>query len=330
MIPRLLIVRLTEGCNAGCFMCSFARKPVTYSFSVDEALKVGADPNFSSIVHVRFTGGEPLLLPHLEDLVATFRELGVAVSIITNGWYLADRVKSLVEAGLGQVILSLDGASAQSHDRFRKTEGLFDRLVHGAHVLKSLAAPPCLRVNSVIGPHNIDEVEAIHRVNRGLRVDQWSIIPLKRPDRIWDYPNHDRFRSRYRQISQFLSQAAAEGQPQLLGHSATWAGRDEVEIERFLTQQVAITPKDTCDIVRNVLYYVPEERKITLCNCLSHRELPFDVMADVENGSLLSPELDKIGEWLHINAPKLCKGCEPINAAFNEEDIDLTENPFAF
>lgn len=330
MKPRLLIIRLTEGCNAGCFMCSFARKPVAYSFSVDEAHKVGADPIFSSIVHVRFTGGEPLLLPYLESLVGTFREFGVVVSIITNGWHLADRAKSLVDAGLGQVILSLDGASAQSHDRFRRTAGLFDSLVHGAQVLKSLPTPPLLRVNSVLGPHNIDEIEAIYKVIRELGVDQWSIIPLKRPDRIWDYPNHDRFRSRYREISQFLSQAAVEGRPELLGHSAMWAGRDESEIEQFLTEQVAIRPRGTCDIVRNVLYYVPQERKITLCNCLSHRDVPFEVMADVEDDSLRSPELDQIGEWLHTNAPKICKGCEPINAAFSERNIDLAENPFSF
>ena len=40
----------------------------------------------------------------------------------------AERAAELAEAGLGQVIASLDAPTAVLHDRYRRLDGLFDRL----------------------------------------------------------------------------------------------------------------------------------------------------------------------------------------------------------
>jgi GTP 3',8-cyclase len=54
------------------------------------------------IVKVRITGGQPLLRKRIEDLVRALRFINnlKTVDMTTNGWFLAEKVKELREAGL--------------------------------------------------------------------------------------------------------------------------------------------------------------------------------------------------------------------------------------
>src|ERR1700741_134231 len=62
------------------------------------------------ITSVRFTGGEPLLSRHLEEVVAAAAGLQPRpeISLTTNGVGLARRAAALADAGLNRVNVSLD------------------------------------------------------------------------------------------------------------------------------------------------------------------------------------------------------------------------------
>ena len=62
------------------------------------------------ITEVRFTGGEPLLRPGLDAIVAATAALGPrpVISVTTNGIRLARRARPLREAGLDRINVSLD------------------------------------------------------------------------------------------------------------------------------------------------------------------------------------------------------------------------------
>src|SRR6185503_19331285 len=120
--------------NAGCFMCDFAFSTDPVAFRADDARALAAKLRGGSIKVVRFTGGEPLLLADMHETLAVFANDGMATSIITNGWHLAERAAELVQAGLRQIIVSVDGADAESHDRFRRLPGLFERIAAGIAV----------------------------------------------------------------------------------------------------------------------------------------------------------------------------------------------------
>ena len=77
-----------------------------------------------------FTGGEPTLHPDFEKLIATVAELDLTCSFVTNGWHF-DRVWPLImkqRETVTHVSFSLDGATRETHDRWRG-EGSFDRVV---------------------------------------------------------------------------------------------------------------------------------------------------------------------------------------------------------
>jgi MoaA/NifB/PqqE/SkfB family radical SAM enzyme len=58
---------------------------------------------------ITVSGGEPLLHPELEALVARMRERGIIASLITNGYLLSpDRIRALNHAGLDYLQISID------------------------------------------------------------------------------------------------------------------------------------------------------------------------------------------------------------------------------
>ena len=79
----------------------------------------------AGVTAIHFLGGEPLLRPDLLELVAQAKRGGVTVSINTNGLPLtARRLDDLIAAGVDQIMVSLDGATATTNDAIRG-EGVF-------------------------------------------------------------------------------------------------------------------------------------------------------------------------------------------------------------
>jgi len=105
-----LRIAVTPRCNLACLYCHHEGELVGgrgREISADEIVKVisaGAD---LGIRRVKLTGGEPLLRGDLESILERTPE-GVEVSLTTNGVLLAARARSLAEAGLARVNVSLD------------------------------------------------------------------------------------------------------------------------------------------------------------------------------------------------------------------------------
>lgn len=83
----------------------------------------------SGVLGVDISGGEPLLLRELPELIDTLTAGNCAVSVTTNGTHLARRAEALATR-VDAIRVSLDGPDAERHDRWRGT-GSFDRAVAG-------------------------------------------------------------------------------------------------------------------------------------------------------------------------------------------------------
>lgn len=83
----------------------------------------------SAVLGVDISGGEPLLLRDLPELVDVLVAGGCAVSVTTNGTHLARRAEALA-ARVDAVRVSLDGPDAERHDRWRGA-GSFDQAIAG-------------------------------------------------------------------------------------------------------------------------------------------------------------------------------------------------------
>jgi len=107
---------------------------------------------------ITFSGGEPLLHPELDALIARIRHRGVMAGMITNGYLLtADRIKRLNQAGLEHLQISIDNVNPD--DVSKKSLKVLDKKLQ----LLSEHAEFHVNINSVVGggihnPHDALEV----------------------------------------------------------------------------------------------------------------------------------------------------------------------------
>jgi cytosylglucuronate decarboxylase len=324
--PTVLIIRVLEACNAGCFMCSFKWSKDQYRFPISEAAQLAKSAAEIGIRVVRLTGGEPLLHEQIDEIISLFCRQDLLTSIITNGALLQEKSQLLANAGLTQVIVSLDG-HREGHDRCRNSPGLFDAAVAGLRMVKREASHVKTRVNTVVGPHNFRLLPTIYDLLCEIGVESWSIIPLKDPNGAWKYVDRNQVESEYIRFREYVGRRPLV---RILGYSLQWLGRNGTEINRYLEDLKVMTPRGRCQVVQTVRYYIPKEGKYYPCNCVPHRMSAMTLAQQWGPDSLSAAGLGAAGEWLRINGPGSCSGCEPVNAALGEGAIDLDADPLGF
>lgn len=127
---------------------------------------------------VILTGGDPFERPDLAELVAYGHSLGLhmAVSPSVTPKVTPERLAEIHAAGANALSLSLDGASAATHDAWRGVDGVFDRTMEAARA--AVAEGLRLQVNSTVTQGNVHELPDILRTVMGLGATMWSVFFL--------------------------------------------------------------------------------------------------------------------------------------------------------
>lgn len=146
--PGLCNIAVTNSCNAACDFCNFARGRVAECRWIDADRFAGAlDILYRrGIRYVSFFGGEPLLHPRLEEMIASTVERDLVPAIITNGWLLPARLQALAKAGLKTVYISMDAASIAAHEANRGLNGLVNRIRSAISEMPALGMVPLAQV----------------------------------------------------------------------------------------------------------------------------------------------------------------------------------------
>lgn len=127
---RFCDLALTYDCTMGCAHCSAARLkiPGRRPMTVDDYRRLGRELVRNGVVAVQLTGGEPLLRPDLEQIIAALGPADLFVSVVTNSSLTSRaRLERLHAAGLDNICVSLDDWDARAHDRSRGAPGNHDR-----------------------------------------------------------------------------------------------------------------------------------------------------------------------------------------------------------
>lgn len=141
-------VYLTSGCNCACRHCYFVSEsspkgesgkvldPDCLRHAIDQALPLG-------LRRLKWTGGEPTLHPNFAALLRLQQESGLIASLETNGLLIDEQLAYLmIECGVADVSVSLDGANEETHDAIRGVPGGFDRTVAAIRTLSSAGYSP--------------------------------------------------------------------------------------------------------------------------------------------------------------------------------------------
>ena len=124
------------------------------------------------------TGGDPIKRPDLFELIEYARLVGVRVSLTPSATPLLTRdvVVRLKEAGVARLAVSMDGASAETHDAFRGMSGSFARTLDAVRWANEIGLP--VQVNTTFSRRNINEIDNIVALMEKLKISLWSVFFL--------------------------------------------------------------------------------------------------------------------------------------------------------
>lgn len=161
---RDLRVSLTDRCNFRCFYClPHGEPPIApkeQMLSYEEIEYVCEIFVSLGIEKLRLTGGEPMLRRDIETIIRKLSKLKPALhdlALTTNGYFLPERARSLKDAGLDRITISLDSLK---RDVFKRMTGVdvLDKVLAGIAAAKEASLEP-IKINAVIvRGHNEDEV----------------------------------------------------------------------------------------------------------------------------------------------------------------------------
>ena len=176
-----LRIALTPRCNLKCIYCHHEgevnpEKEISTEMVVNVA-RAAADLGVRSL---KLTGGEPLLRRDLADLIMQMpRDLNI--SLTTNGIFLAEQAKSLAEAGLDRVNVSLDSLNSETYRAITGgREGDLEKVLAGIDAAKEAGLEP-IKLNMVVLKKNEAEIQDMIECSRqkGLILQLIELLDLR-------------------------------------------------------------------------------------------------------------------------------------------------------
>lgn len=114
-----------------------------------------------------FSGGEPLCREDVFELIGVARSLGITPALATNGTLIDDAIADKIkESGVARVSISLDGATAEVHNKLRQLEGSFESALEGIGRLREKDVP--FQINITMTKHNAHQLEDVYELVKSL------------------------------------------------------------------------------------------------------------------------------------------------------------------
>lgn len=324
MNQKILFIRVTENCNAKCFMCNFAGNKNGHMMSISEMFELVKKLEKYNFKLIKFTGGEPLTNPYLKDFIKMLKNKNYYTSIITNGFLLPKKIDELANAGLDQIIVSIDGVDKSSNDVLRGTDGIFDSAIKGIRICKEKYPNIHVRVNTVVSDKNIELLCQLNEMLLLENVDEWSLTPLKEDYNCYS-GNEEKYIDIYKKFTEYVENHPT---PKLLGYSKYWGGRNKKEIEDLFYRNIHYLPNNQCELVNRVAFYIPSKKLLLPCNSLGHRLYEVNQFLDSEMN--MFDKCQMMADWLKKCGQKNCKGCSPINAFLAENPSIIDDDIWSF
>jgi pyrroloquinoline quinone biosynthesis protein E len=172
--PYLLLAELTYGCPLHCPYCS---NPLEYrggqELATEEWRRVFAEAAGLGVLHVGFSGGEPLRRADMPELVAAANEAGLYTNLITSAVGLhRQRAEQLRRAGLDSVQISFQSDQESLADHIAGTSAHSTKL-QAARIVRELGFP--LTVNVVLHRANIGRLNQIISLAEELEAERLEL-----------------------------------------------------------------------------------------------------------------------------------------------------------
>ena len=180
-LPSVLMVEPTNACNLKCPLCPTGAgtlgRPKAF-LDYDLYTRVIDELSRSLFMLLLWNQGESFLHKRFWDMVRYAVSKRIWTYASTNGHFLANS-EEIVESGLGTLLVSVDGASAETYSAYRRS-GDFDLVIRG---LKELVETkrrlgkhtPVIHLQFIVMRHNEHEIALIDKLARECGVDRLTL-----------------------------------------------------------------------------------------------------------------------------------------------------------
>ncbi len=181
-VPRLIFWELTKECNLDCIHCRAEAEHTRFEgeLTLDAITSVIDDISAHYKPILVLTGGEPLYRADIFRIASHACRKGLKTALASNGTLIDENIaRSIKDAGIQRVSISIDGSSAASHDGFRGIPGSFEQALAGISHLRSAGVE--FQINTTISRRNVDEIEDIMKLaeNNGARaLHIFMLVPV--------------------------------------------------------------------------------------------------------------------------------------------------------
>jgi radical SAM protein with 4Fe4S-binding SPASM domain len=174
--PETISLFLTYRCNLRCKMCGqWGQKGSSHAYPPEELRKQLSIDDIRKLLDdvaefrpvITLFGGEPLIYEELPEVIRMIKERGMRCNVITNGVLLAKKAASIMDAGIDEIIFSLDGPR-DIHDEIRGAAKTYDRAMAGFKKIAGLkkernTSRPLVNISSTIFEVNYTRLDEIVR-----------------------------------------------------------------------------------------------------------------------------------------------------------------------
>ncbi|HUF18031.1 MAG TPA: TIGR04053 family radical SAM/SPASM domain-containing protein [Thermoanaerobaculia bacterium] len=176
--PFVVIWENTRACDLACVHCRAAAQPRRSQFELttEEGFRLIDEIAVMQPKVFVITGGDPLKRDDTYLMIQHARMRGLEPSLTPSATPLLtdDAVSKMKAHGLGRIAVSLDGATAESHDGFRRVPGSFDITINAIRAAVREGIP--VQVNTTVTRRTIDELPQIVELLDELGIVMWSVF----------------------------------------------------------------------------------------------------------------------------------------------------------
>ena len=180
---KSVIIETTNLCNLHCPLCptqSSNREKGIMSFSDFLQIAESLPPSIQNVS--LYLSGEPLTNKNIFRMVKFLVNRNINCSISTNGTLLGKKIDQLLDSGLSELIIGVDGATEDTYKKYRKG-GDFPVLIENIRRLvqekrKRCLKTPFIEIQFIIMKHTEKEMDLAVKLAKDLKVDAISFISV--------------------------------------------------------------------------------------------------------------------------------------------------------
>lgn len=161
-------------CNMRCDMCYIrldreGMEKQGQLHTADEWIELAEQMKKAGVLFLLLTGGEPLLFPDFRKLYLKLKEMGMILTINTNGTLIDEEWADFFQSNKPRRInITLYGADDETYENLCHYPGGFEKTIQGINLLKERGVD--VKINGSVTKQNFRDTEKIYQIGRNLDI----------------------------------------------------------------------------------------------------------------------------------------------------------------